>query len=196
MAKSAESRKKRLETSYLEEARRVSSIFPSGDLIPHEKPDFLLRTDAGTIGIEVTELCRQEPRAEEARLSKVSNMAREGYSRLPNICSIDVSASFAPDTENIGPHQLTNGLVNFVYANRHEMGAYDWNDRQLPEGYCYIALHPAREPIGNWRTFKAFDTTLAPEELLATCIERKGLRLSHYRVAAREIWLLIVDDRF
>jgi hypothetical protein len=195
MAASAQSRKKRIEMSYLEEARRASSIFPSGDLIPHEKPDFLLRADAGTIGIEVTELCREGPRAQGGKLSKVPDKARERYHQLANTGPIDVSAAFAPNTENIGFHQLTNGLVNFVYANRRDRGAFDWNECELPEGYCHIAIHPALEATGRWRTFNAFDTTLAPKELLDSCIAGKNLRLADYRVAAREIWLLIVNDQ-
>jgi hypothetical protein len=50
--------KKLAETRYVEEARCVSSIFPLGELVLQEKPDFLLRSDSETMGIEVTELCR------------------------------------------------------------------------------------------------------------------------------------------
>jgi hypothetical protein len=66
----------------------------------------------------------------------------------------------------------------------------------LPDGYCYIAIHPAREPIGQWRTFKCFDSTLAPRELLESCIAEKNLRLPIYRRTAGEVWLLIVNDQF
>jgi len=34
-------RKKRIEKRYMEEARRACSVFPKGELVPHEKPDFL-----------------------------------------------------------------------------------------------------------------------------------------------------------
>ena len=52
----------------MEEARRASTLFPAGGLEPYEKPDFLLFANPHTIGIEVTELCREEPRAEAGRL--------------------------------------------------------------------------------------------------------------------------------
>jgi hypothetical protein len=126
----------------------------------------------------------------------VPDKARERYSHLANTGPIDVSAAFAPNTENISFNQLKNGLVNFVHANRHDEGAYDWNVCELPKGYCYIAIHPARDPIGHWRPFYASDTTLASKELLDSCIARKNLRLRDYRGAAREIWLLIVNDQF
>jgi hypothetical protein len=69
-------RKKELETHYLEEARRASAIFPAGKLEPHEKPDLLLKADHGKIGIEITELCREKPRAEAGRLAKVPGKAK------------------------------------------------------------------------------------------------------------------------
>jgi hypothetical protein len=57
----------------------VSPIFPTGKLDPHERPDFLLVTDRGKIGIEVTELCRQEPRAEAGRPATVPGKAKAVY---------------------------------------------------------------------------------------------------------------------
>jgi hypothetical protein len=72
MGTSTANRKKELENHYAEEARRASTVFPTGHLIPHENPDFLLHLDGGTIGIEVTELCREEPRAEDHRLKKIA----------------------------------------------------------------------------------------------------------------------------
>jgi len=195
MAGSAEDRKKRVETIYVEEARRVSSMFPAGALVPHERPDFLLSADEGTIGIEVTELCREAPRAEGAKLSKVA-AAKQRYDRLANAVPVEVSASFAPRIEDISFNRLVNGLADFVHAHRAGMGCFNWNDCELPEGYCYVAIHNARGGSGQWRTFKAFDTTLAPKELIEARIAEKLLRLPEYRKAAPENWLLIVNDRF
>jgi hypothetical protein len=197
MAVSAESRQKRFESVYMEEARRSSSICPSGDLVPHERPDVLLHADGRTIGIEVTELCREKPRAEGGKLAKVAGRAKERYNRLASGEPVEVSAAFAPNIEDLGFNLLVNGLVDFVHLHREEKtGCFNWNDCELPEGYCYVAIHEAREPMGQWRTFKAFDTTLAPRELIASRIAEKLLRLPEYRKAARENWLLIVNDRF
>jgi hypothetical protein len=110
-------RKKRIEVQYIDEARRASSILPTGELVPHEKSDFLLRTDRGTIGIEVTELCREQQRAEGGRLSKVAGKAMEFYCRMATAGPIDVSAAFAPDTEGVSFRQLTKGHASFVLAN-------------------------------------------------------------------------------
>ena len=51
---SNETKKKRVERAYVEEARRASSVIPYGDLVAHENPDFLLYADDRTIGLEVT----------------------------------------------------------------------------------------------------------------------------------------------
>jgi hypothetical protein len=37
---------------------------------------------------------------------------------------------------------------------------------------------------------------LEPRELLESCIAEKNLRLPDYRLAAGEVWLLIVNDQF
>ncbi len=192
----SEAEKKRIETVYLEEARRASALFPSGVAVPHERPDFLIQVDARTIGIEVTELCREGPRAEGGKLSKVASQAKERYNRLAVGHPVEVSAAFSPNIEQIGFNRLVNGLVNFVTAHRTEMGCFDWHDTELPEGYSYIAIHSGREQLGQWRTFKAFDTTLAPKELIEARIAEKLSRLPEYRKAASENWLLIVNDRF
>lgn len=61
--------KKRIELHYLEGARRASLIFPRSTPVPHEAPDLLLPRTQGILGIEITELCREEPRAEARRLA-------------------------------------------------------------------------------------------------------------------------------
>jgi hypothetical protein len=194
MASSTETRKKRIEATFVEEARRASAVFPIGELVPHEGPDFLLCTDQVTIGLEVTELCREGPRAEGGRLAMVANRARERYNGLVSVVPMEVSATFAPRIENIGLNQLVNGLVDFVHAHRHDTGRFNW--KVLPEGYSYVAIREARQPMGQWRTFKVFDTILASKELIESRITRKAVRLPEYRNAAGEIWLLIVNNRF
>src|SRR5579859_625438 len=94
-------RKKRIEAYYAEEARRVSPIFPKGELVPHEKPDFLLHLNAGTIGIEVTELCREEPRAEAARLARVPERAKARYNRMSGAAPVDVSLAFSRHAQSV-----------------------------------------------------------------------------------------------
>jgi hypothetical protein len=52
-------RLKEIERIYLDEARRASNLFPTGDPIPRDPLDFLFETGAGRLGVELTELCRE-----------------------------------------------------------------------------------------------------------------------------------------
>jgi hypothetical protein len=186
-------RKKRIETHYVEQARRASAIFPSGRLEPHEKPDFLLFADHGKIGIEVTELCREEPRAEAGRLSKVPEQAKAIYKRCTDAAPVDVSIGFWR-AETVTFNALTKTLAEFVYANRARRGRILNGD--FPPGFCHIGVHEPSLPSGHWHATRAFDTVVAPKELIAGRIAEKNSRVAHYRLAAPEVWLLIVNDRF
>ncbi|MGH9614156.1 MAG: hypothetical protein ACRD4P_13865 [Bryobacteraceae bacterium] len=193
MAAQPVDRKKRIETQYVEEARRASSIFPGGKLDPHEKPDFLLSADHGTIGIEVTELCREEPRAEAGRLGKVPDRAKEIYDRFPDAGPVDVGIGLWR-AENIHFNVLTKSLADFVYANRDSKGT--GFEKGLPQGYCHIGIHEPLVAGGRWHGGRAFDTIVAPKELLETRIAEKNGRVADYRLSAPEVWLLIVNDQF
>jgi hypothetical protein len=186
-------RKKRIEAHYLEEALRASSIFPGGRADPHEKPDFLLFADTGKIGIEVTELCREAPRAEAGRLSNVPDKAKKLYDRLPLAQAVDVSIAFWR-AENVVFKGLTKSLADFVYENRANKGA--GFERNLPQGYCHIGIHEPLSAGGRWHGVRAFDTIVAPKELLEARIAEKNGRVPDYKLAAPEVCLLIVNDQF
>jgi hypothetical protein len=185
--------KKEIEQHYTEEARRASSLFPAGALEPPERPDFLVRTAAGVLGIEVTELCREEPRAESGRLSKVADAARKHYNQLPGSMPVDVSFVFSRGASAVHFNALTDSLVNFV--RDHAPGSSF--KRDLPSGYSHIGIHtPFREPLGNWHAPRAFNVVPAAKSLLETRIAGKNQRIADYRSSASTVWLLIVNDNF
>lgn len=111
-------RKKQIEARYLEEARLACPLFPPGLLVAHERPDFLLQGAAGTIGIEVTELCREEPRAEAERLAKVPHKAKALYSARADAAPVDLSLAFSNRTGHLRVGELARSLADFVYAGR------------------------------------------------------------------------------
>ena len=197
MSTQTPARKKRIEMHYVEEARRAHAVIPSGKLVPHEKPDFLLRMDKGTIGIEVTELCREEPRAESGRLAKIPEKAKACYGRLSESEPIDVSLAFSRHATTLTLEQLTKPLVELVYARRKSKGICPVRD--LPKGYCHVGIHSPLErvdPTGRWYGVRSFDTVVAPKQLVESRIAEKNARLAGYRLAASEVWLLIVNDQF
>ena len=181
----------------MDEARRASSIFPDGMLVPHEKPDFLLCTGRETIGIEVTELCREEPRAEGRRLAKVPDETRSCYSRLASAEPVDVGVGFSLLAKNIKSKKLTKSLVEFVHKNQNNKGV--GFTKNLPKGYCHIGIHAPLVPIGRWHGAGASDTVVAPKELLESRIAEKNSRVQNYRISTpgiTQVWLLIVNDQF
>jgi len=186
-------RKKELEAFYLEEARRASAIFPAGTLELHEKPDFLLHADRGKIGIEITELCREEPRAEGGRLAKVPEKAKAIYDRRPDARPVDVIVWFWR-AEAVSFTELKDSLSDFVYANRANVGKGHY--KGLPPGFNHIGIWKSQGPEGLWQAGRAFDTVVAPRELLESRIAEKNVRVADYRLSAPEVWLLIINDQF
>jgi hypothetical protein len=190
-------RKKLIEKLYVEEARHASSIFPTGDLIPHENPDFLLLKGSETYGIEVTELCRERPRTEAATLSRVPKKAKALYDAMTSTEPIDVSLAFSQSATHLDPNQLTRSLVDFVYARRDSRGICAARD--LPDGYCHIGIHEPHLQIdsaGRWHGSRAFDVEIASKQLIEGCVAKKNARLGTYRKAATAVWLLVVNDQF
>jgi hypothetical protein len=197
MSTQALSKKKQIELNYVEEARRVSSHFPGGHFIPHEGPDFLIRAGHKTIGIEVTELCRNEPRAKAGTLSKVLDRAKQQYTRFAYGDPVDVSLVFSKRAEDVSFPILVNALVEHVRSHRAERRSREWPE--VPDGYAYIAIReplPRGERSGLWRATQAFDKVAVSRELVEARIANKNTRVADYRLHASEVWLLLVNDQF
>lgn len=191
-------RKKEIERIYLEEARRASTIFPSSEPVDHERPDFLLPLPSGTLGIEVTELCREEERHEGARLGHVAPKAKRLYMRR-GAHAVSVSPVFSHHADDMSVDELAASLADFVFDHRDTDASYSWNDDAgMPKGYCHIGVfHPSEwEADGVWRYFKGFDGGSVEKDMLDSRIFDKNRRLTDYRKAASVVWLLIVNDLF
>jgi hypothetical protein len=190
------SRKKDLEIAYIEEARRASTIFPSGNLVPHEIPDALLHSDGETIGIEETGLCEEDPRAEAGRLSKIPDKAKAAYGRMADAPNINVSAVFSRDAANLGVNELVTSLAQFVHLNRHRRGS-DFDDiAELPKGYSRVGVHEPNTQDGHWYALRAYGVGFNVKDLIESRIAEKNQRVPDYRLAAPKVWLLITNDQF
>jgi hypothetical protein len=191
---------KEIERRYLDEARRASTIFPDADAVASDPLDFLLRTAKGVLGIEVTELCRADERAEGARLGYVAPRAKGLYSAGAGATPVDVSATFSQDAGELQVDDLARGLAAFVYTHRDGNRNFNWRDDTvaMPPGYSSIGIFKPMVggPDGTWRYIKAFSTELATRDMIAARIAEKNARLPTYRKIASEVWLLIVIDLF
>jgi hypothetical protein len=187
------SMQKEREKFYLEEACRASAIFPHGDIVSSEKPDFLLHTENKTIGIEITELCREEPRADAAMLTGAVGDAKIIYHQPISARPVEVVASFSMIAERVKRKILAKTLAEFVKA--HVAG----EQPDVPEGYSRIGVHAPLEqidPTGRWMGLKATNTIVAPEQLLKDSIQKKNKSVVTYRLKTSEVWLLIINDQF
>ena len=183
------------EANYVNEAIQVSKIFPSGILESHEKPDFLLLTDNGFIGIELTELCRENPRGEGGKLLKLPETAQKSYSELVGMTPVDVSVGFSLDAVNLKFNQLKKSLVKFVCSNQSNIG--QTFNKNLPTGFCSIGVFPPLENhMGVWRGARGFSTVIAPKELIESCISKKNELFHSYHKDISRVWLIIINDQF
>jgi hypothetical protein len=192
--------KKRIERLYLEEARPASTVFPSGDPVPHDPLDFLFGSAGKTLGIEMTELCREDERREGARLGYVAPLAKRLYSKLPGANPVNVSPVFSLDADEFGVKELATGLAEFVYQHQEINRNLDWYEcrEAMPKGFFSIGVFPSTDdfPDQSWRYFRSSSTELATQEMIAAVIAEKNARLPEYRKIAGEVWLLIVNDLF
>jgi hypothetical protein len=187
-------RQKDIERLYLDEARRASTIFPAGDPVEHERPDFLVPLTSGVLGIEVTELCREDPRAEGGRLSNVAPRAEALYLKRPGVKPVNVSPVFSRDAAQMKVGMLAKTLADFVYEHRDDDTSFAWDE--VPKGYYHIGVFPSTDGHPHWQYFRVGDTVPASRELIGDRIAEKNSRVSEYRAHASEVWLLIVNDLF
>jgi hypothetical protein len=98
--------------------------------------------------------------------------------------------------EAVGFVELRDSLEDFVYSNRGHVGNGYY--KNLPPGFSHIGIWEPQSPNGLWQAGRAFDTVVAPRELLENRIAEKNARVAEYRLLAPEVWLLIINinDQF
>ena len=177
----------------------MSSLFPSVDPVPNDPLDFLFPDGPHTLGVEVTELCREDERREAARLGYVAPRAKQLYANMLGAKPVSVSPVFSHQAPDLQVEDLARGLADFVLAHRDANANLSWREyRDMPTGYSQIGVFPpfGFEPEGNWRYFRGFSTERAGKELVEARIAEKNGRLESYCKVASRVWLLIVNDRF
>src|SRR5205809_1259604 len=93
--------KKEKELFYVDLFRRGLPEFPTGDVLPHETPDVLVRSGTRCVGIEVTEVFRdvdvggQPLQKRESELHRIMQKAR-GFYELSGLPPVIVRAFFSP----------------------------------------------------------------------------------------------------
>jgi hypothetical protein len=183
--------KEKKERDWVKEARRASSIFPEGELVSMKPPDPDILMDDGPLGIEVTELCREDERTNDAGVASIVDDAWKHYGRLSTEPAVNVVAMFSMDAlKTIRRQVLVESLVKFVQTHGENEAS------ELPEGYIDIVVSSPEGPCGRWNCAGIFEGIVISKERLEACIAEKNKRVAGYRRAAPTVWLLIVNDRF
>ena len=199
---------KQLEKSFVEAARQICSLFPVGELTACECPDFLLATDAGVLGIEVTQLFQPKGAAKFARREvesfhqKVVGRAEELYCQAGG-APVDVRVYY---TDHHGGKRdldaMAGSLAHFVqthYRVGQPPALFQRGSRPVatPEGFAVISIAtPLPWATRLWWSGESGTTLLLDYELLASVIAEKNARLPHYHAIVAHVWLLIAVDLF
>jgi len=208
-------RKKARERWLLENARKLSSVFPDGDLENFEEPDFKINCADNRVCIEVTELIRKgddgEPRPVAAAdfhkqvVRKAEEIYRQRGGGTRHVSCTFLEEERARIEKRVEWTALTaNGaaakktmmaetLTEFVAAHADDF----YSDRQhLPAGFELIALNPCDSHI--WNVLESATLTLHDMVYfdIAGCIENKADKLVRYRenCPGSQIWLLVASS--
>jgi hypothetical protein len=192
--------KKEIEQIVLDTARDVGVPIPEGGVIG-EEPDFRFHTDAGDLGIDVSELLRPActnhgilPLEQENFHQKILDAAREECEKR-GLPSLRVQVYFTnPRGKKQDWKTLTQSLVNIV-VTKYEKAQPAWSQsgRALPDDFQHVLI--VRDDDPWWWSPTAGGISLSQIPIhLTSCIAAKEAKLPAYRQNlpnGAEVWLLL-----
>ena len=201
------------EWAYLERFRENFASFPEGEVVPSERPDFLIKAQPRWIGIELTEYYVQEPdedrgslmQAQEGTEDKVLRTASEQHQSndLPPVAvSILWNPHRAFSSRRI--QGLAAVLADLVQEHLPELGQRvairyrrhpSW--RALPQEVASLTVdRQINFSKNSWTSVRGASVpTLTPPQLQKK-MRNKEAKVPIYRRQCREVWLLIVARGF
>jgi len=214
-------KQKEYEARILEAARKVCSIFPSGAIRLSEEPDLLIKSAGGDLGVEITELLREDtgpfsPVKNEDFHRKVVRLAEERYRDLDaepvhvGVMFLDEARCKSENPEGwrrladrkVGRklENMANSLVEFVKNHSGRAGVpTTFKKREMP-GQMDADTLPAgfevisiSRPPAAWASGESATIPPLDREQLRRAIDKKNSLLPRYRANTRDmpIWLLI-----
>lgn len=172
-----------------------------------EVPDFIVRFEGRSIGIEVTELfISHDPRqgllqAQESIATKIVSRAQQLYQQS-GARPAHVSVCFAPgrDFRKLHRDRTANDLAAFVRnLDLREGQRADWRpeefDGPLPEEISFVhAIGVPTFDMAHWAVARAGWAAPLTPEVLQSRLDEKAQRLLKYQDAVEENWLIVVAD--
>lgn len=214
-------KQKELERIHIEDFLKLLPVEYSGKLIDFEEPDFILETKSGLIGIEHTQVFKKKdsnglnPIEHENESLTLLKLAEVEFNRISNSgVHVDIFFRFDYGFANISnPVQLTARerkklvipLVEFVKKNIPNEGGFLGFENPVPEiGNSYLPVEIRDIVISNRGTLPKSIWTqsnggMVPEFLRGSSffesLNKKNGRVSNYKRAYDQIWLVMVADR-
>ena len=183
-------------------SRRTASrvLIPSGE-VPGERPDFRFETEAGALGVEVSELMRPAssnggivPMAAAAYHQQVVELAEAQYYSAAAGKPARVTVYFSDSRgKRRSKRHLARVLAEFVKASLHRANPVaDFGQRELPEGFSTMSI---ASWTGRWYCGESGAITLSDiREALARSIGEKDKLVPSYRKnlgPGARVWLLL-----
>jgi len=171
------------------------------DIVPGEKPDLRVKTAAGTVGIELSEILPL-PRnasfnsslAEASLLQDSVRLAEQTYYRAHDAIPVQVSVGpWNVERTKNRMREMADNLASFVKEHRHEAAPVKLFEKidGIPEGFCVVNICSIPGPWDSGQSSVVTFERIYSQ--LAGTIAEKDKLLPTYRanLANVPIWLLL-----
>ncbi len=194
--------KKARERAAVECLRNIEPHFPAGEFEESERPDFLVRTGEGYLGIEVTEYFRSKL-ADGTNLQEQDSLRSQIATRATMLCrertplgrrmSIRFLHDYNLRTCDVEP--IARDLTRLL--EKYSSGIVIDSGKELPRGVASVAItcvdHRHHTDVG---IVGAVWPSVVDHAKLRKIVDEKSGKLSKYRERCERVWLLIVIDGF
>lgn len=168
-----------------------------------EVPDFVLRTDAGPVGLEVTELHIEDdggkikPAQRQSIVRDIAARAEKLYRRSATVPT-DVAIQFSHGSALLGLNRasVSRALAEFVHRNLPPVGT--WHEVRIPHKHpLRYAVQSVRIWAGDPLTKSHWHAPLAgwvsplSQEIVQRAVDQKATKVFAYRTRTPVVWLLI-----
>ena len=198
--------KKRRERFLLERFIEASAL-PAQVVEEREAPDFVVRFEGRSIGVELTELFVSHdangrlPQAQERIATGIVSRAQQLYI-ASGARPMHVSLCFGPhsDLTRVDRHEFAGRLCRFVQGLKlQDWQRFVWHPHDggesPPDAISYLqALAVPTHDVGLWTVARAGWVAPITTDVLQPRIDDKAKRLERYKVAVPETWLVVVAD--
>ncbi len=193
------------ERHFIELFKGAYPNFPAGKIIAdenQERPDAIVVTDQGKVGIEITSLHDDKLKRRESECEKAVLEARKIYEKL-KLPKLHVSVHIGGENSfnRTNRERFATAIANLVAANVPPPGKYvavknDFNDpARFPYEIDSIYIYQYSWPDeNNWTAPSAglYRENFVDE--LQNVISEKDLKLNGYMPDCKEQWLLVVAE--